>query len=174
MGKEKEEEVFVIGGKRGWTTIKYSGIFDFRDLITLITDYFGSRKYAPVQVEHSEKITPAGREVVWEIVPFRDVTEYIRFSMDVVIIILRMVDVMVEEGSRKLKKQKGDVEFMLKASIKKNWKKAFSSSSSGEFFRQTYEKYVAKQTLSDYEDKLEAEGNGLIKEVKEVLRSFKE
>ena len=173
MGKEKKEEVYVHGGDRGWTTIKYSGIFDFNELMNSINSYLGDRNYIPVQKEHSEKITPAGREVVIDIEPFRDVTEYVRFNIRVSVLVFRMVDVMVEEEGRKVKKQKGDLEFMIKANIKKNWKKTFSKTSSGEFFRQTYEKYFTKKMLSDYEDKLEAEANELIKRVKEVLHSFK-
>ncbi len=173
MGKEKKEEVFVHGGERGWTAIKYSGIFDLRELVNAINSCLSDRNYIPVQVEHSEKITTAGREVIIDIEPFRDVTEYVRFSLRVTIIVLRMVDVIVEEEGRKVKKQKGDLEFMIKSSIKKNWKKTFSKSSSGEFFRQTYEKYMAKKVLLGYEDKVEAEANEIINKVKEVLHSFK-
>ncbi len=174
MGKEKSDEVFVLGGKRGWASIKYSGIFDLHALLNAVNGCLGARKYFPVQVEHSEKVTPSGREVIFEIQPFRDVTEYVRFSIDIVIVILRMVDVLVEEQGHKIKKQKGDVEFMLKASIKKNWKKTFSPAPSGEFFRKTYEKYIVKKQLSDYEDKLEAEAKELINEVKDVFHSFRE
>lgn len=172
MGKEKSKEVFVLGGKRGWTSIKYTGIYDLDALVSAINGYLRSREYIPVQVEHSEKVAPVGREIIIELTPFRDVTSYVRFSLGIIILGFRTVDVLVEEHNHKVKRQQGDLELLFKAGIVKNWKKTFSPAASGEFFRQTYEKYLVKKKLSGYEDKVEAEAKELIAEVKKVLRSF--
>lgn len=174
MGKEQKKDVFVIGGKPGWTPIKYSGIYDLRALMNSINSYLNSRRYNVIQIEHTEKVTAAGREIKIEIAPFRDVSDYVRFSINIIVSILRNIDVVVEENGRKVKRQEGDVDILVKAKISKNYKSTFSPTKGGELFRKTYEKYITKKKLEEYEDKLKAEIKELMNKIKETLRIIRD
>ncbi len=173
MGKEKQEEVFVIGAKRAWERIKYSGIYDLQRLLNLLKKYLLDRNYDLDQKEHTEKITTAGKEskIEWE--AFRRVSDYVKFVIGFEVWILRNVEVVIEEDGRKLRRQKGDIELRFRASIKKNYRGPFGKGNAGEFLRQTYEKYIIKSVLEDYEDKIDKECRGMIEEAKEILETFK-
>lgn len=173
MGKEKKEEVFVLGGKRQLLRVTYSGIYDFKALIGNIKSYLNHKNYVIADEEHTESVKPNGREIKIVMSPFRDVDEYVKFKMNFIILFFRELDVIVEEDGRKVKKQQGDVEFWVKCSIQKNYKKTFAKSKFGEFMRQTYEKYLTKSRLENYENKLLKEAQDLVDEVKKSLGLLK-
>ena len=104
MGKEqKETEVYVIGDKRGSARIDYSGVFDMVGLLGSIKNFFIKRRYAFLQKEHSEAVKTSGRDFKFEINPFRNVNDYMRFYFLVTIEGRRCVEVLVEEDNRKVK-----------------------------------------------------------------------
>jgi len=170
MGKkEREEEVFVLGGKRQYYRVNYSGIFDYKQLLNAVRSFFNEKHYAMIQEEHTESAKSSGRETKFDIAPFRDVDEYVRFKINLELLMWRSLDVVVEENGKKIRKQKGDLEVRFKASIVKNYKPSFQKNKFGGFLRQTYERYIIRRRLLDYEEKLQAETEELINRIKSVL-----
>ena len=170
MGKEKETENIVHGNKRAGFQITYDGVYDLDELLRAITEWFSQWVYDVAPEEHSEKVGGDGKELKIIIKAFRKVTEYVKFVVDVEIVILREVDVVVDYKGKNLKQQKGEVQVRVKTMMQKNWMKTFSDKQ--EFLRQTYEKYIMKKTLSNYEDKLRLEGDSLIRLIKEHFAQY--
>ena len=172
MGKEKTEEVYTHGGKIAWIRLKHSGLYDLEALLGAARGWFFGHKYYIIDNEHSEGVKSGGKEirVLWT--AMRDVTEYIRFKVEFEVMVLREIDVLVEENGKKTKKQQGDLEIRFRASIMKNYRKTFHGAGK-EFMRQMYEKYLIRRELKGYEDKLTNEGNELWEAMKGVLGSFK-
>ena len=173
MGKEKEKEVYVFGGKRGFNRLTYSGVYDLHAILAESKKYFAYRTYTFVMKEHSEKITPAGKECKIVMAPFRKVTDYVRYEVEFTIILRNGIDVLVEYKGKKRKMEKGDMEIFLKAWFRKNWKKTYKDNTLGEFFRQTFEKYIMKSELLGHETKLENEMKELWDILKDILGSYK-
>ncbi len=165
MGKEKERENIVHGNKRVGFQITYDGVYDLDELLRAITGWFSEWMYDTAPEEHSEKVGSDGKEMKIIINAFRKVTEYVKFTFKIEIVIYREVDVVVDYKGKNLKQQKGEVQVRVKTTMQKNWMKTFSARQ--EFLRQTYEKYIMKKTLSNYEDKLRLEGDSLIRLIKE-------
>lgn len=174
MGKEKSTSVYVLGSKRSWSRIIYSGLYDLNAVMGAMNGFLSERKYVPVQREHSEAVKTSGREYTIEMAPFRNVTEYVQFGMQVYILIWRDVDVIVQENGKQVPLHKGDLELRFKAYMRKNYKSTFKETSkAGEFFRQTYEKYIIPGTLLYYEGKLFAEAEELMRRVKDALHEWR-
>ncbi len=170
--KERTEDVYVTGGPRRYFRIMYSGIYDIDTILANISKWLSRRKYAPIVSEHTEGVTSAGLNVRMIMIPFRNVNEYIRFFIEIEIDILRGVDVLVEENGRQIKKQKGDIEIRTRSFMRKNYRMTFKGRGK-EFFRRTYEAYVIKQELDNYEAKLRDETKELLDFIGEVLQKFR-
>ena len=172
MGLEKEKEIFVHGSKVRWLRLKHSGLYDIEKLLSVAKAWFNERKYTFVETEHSEAVKSAGKEGKMSWTPFRNINNYLRYWFEFEIVIYREVDVVAEDGGRKLRMQQGDLEFRLKTKIIKNYRNTFRGPGK-EFMRQTYEKYLIRRELRDHMIKLQAEGDDLLNEVKKVLGSFR-
>ena len=172
MGKEKKPVIGVVGGGRQLLRITYSGIFDVDELFGAIKSFFNERKYTFIQEEHTETIKTSGREIKINISPERNVDEYVKFKINLEVLGWRCTDVLIDEDGKKVKKQRGDLEIRFKSSMAKNYKKTFKGNKFGEFLRQTYEKYITKDRLSKYEDKLTDETNELINRIKTTLGQY--
>ncbi len=173
MGKEKSEKIFVYGGDRAFTRIHLSGIYDYEQLLRGMQQYFFDRNYYVTGQEHSEAVRASTRDFVIDWFVFRDVTDYIRFVFNVDVWIMRQHDIIVEEHGKQVKKQQADIEVRFKASMVKNYKNTFKKTAMGKFLRETYEKYVVKQQLEHFEDKLKAEADGFLDAVKNMVSSIK-
>ncbi len=170
MGKEKKKEIGVLGGGRQLLRIDYSGVYDLNALLQTIKGFFLEKKYVIIDEEHTESVKPDGRGIKIVMKPFRDIDEYVKFQIAVELLIWRSLDVVMEEASgKKIRKQKGDIEFRFKATMIKNYKKTFAENKLSELMRQTYEKYIIKKRLLDYEDKLYNEAQDLVSRIKRTL-----
>ena len=172
MGKEKQEKINVHGGSINWVRLKYSGLYDIEKLMGAARQWFLDHKYIVIESEHSEAVKGSGREIRFEWKPERKVTDYIKFMFEFEVVILREVDVVVEEQGRKNKMQQGDLELRFRTAMAKNYRKTFKGVGK-EFLRQTYEKYLIKRELEGYEAKLNSEGDEFWDLMKQVLGSFK-
>jgi len=171
MGKEKERENIVHGNKRAGFQITYDGVYDLDELLRAITGWFSQWVYDVAPEEHSEKVGSDGKEMKVIIKAFRKVTEYVKFAVEVEIVIYREVDVVVDYKGKNLKQQKGEVQVRVKTAMQKNWLKTFSAGQ--EFLRQTYEKYLIRRELEGYREKIRQEGNDFLDTIKGVLGSFR-
>ncbi len=172
MGKEKKETVWVYGSEFGWVRLKHAGLYDLDTLLGAAKSWFMSKKYFIQEAEHTEAVKGGGKEIVFLWQPFRDVTDYVRFKFEFQVIIYREVDVVVESDGKKVKMQQGDIEVRFRNSMVKNYRQTFRGPGK-EFMRQTYEKYLIRRELDDYQNKLTGEGAEFWDVIKGVLGGFK-
>lgn len=172
MGDEKKTELDILGSKKGAVLIRYNGVFDLERLIMVIREWYGKHYYDVAEKEHTEAVKPSGKEITWEFEAMRKVTDYIIYKVNVKIIILRSVDVMVDTEHSKEKKQQAEVEIQVRSFMQKNYKNTFKrkeESKFQEFLRQVYERFIARNTLEEYKNKITAESLAFVEEIKEVL-----
>jgi hypothetical protein len=172
MGKEKFLTIYVVGP--GWATIHYSGILDFTRLHLDLRKWFKEHKYYFVEKNMTEKLIGYGKEEVeFEWTADRKIDDYVRFYIEVHFKIHRLVDVLIEENGKKVRRQRGDFFIRFKSYFKKNYNKTFSKQPISNFARELYEKYLIKRRLLNYEGKLWAETNDLIDHAKDILHILK-
>ncbi|MFH0936420.1 MAG: hypothetical protein V1815_01935 [Candidatus Woesearchaeota archaeon] len=171
MGKEKLLQIYVVPP---WATIHYNGILNFDKIHSDLRKWFSSHKYFFKEKNMTTKETGYGKEEVefeWE--AFRKVDDYVKFYIEVHFKVHRLVNVLVEENGKKIKKQRGEFFIRFKAYFKKNYNATFSKQPISEFARQLYEKYLIKRRLLNYEGKLWVETNDLIDHAKDILHVLK-
>lgn len=172
MGDEKKTEVYAIGSQKSFIVVKYAGIFDILELLSTIKAGYAKRYYDVAEKEHSEAVKSSGKELVFEFEGMRKVTEYVIFKIAVKMTILRLIDVLVETGDAKEKKQQAEININVKSWMVKNYKSTFKNKNKSkfqEFLRQVYERFIGKEHLDDLKRKLTFETLGFIDEMKATL-----
>ncbi|HII15181.1 MAG TPA: hypothetical protein HA362_02615 [Nanoarchaeota archaeon] len=168
MGKERKNPIGIIKNY----VIKKAGILDFGGMFALISEWAGQYHYDCIEKKHSEKAGATGTYIESNWYLERKVSYYVKFIIEIEFLVRDMAPVVVEtHDGRKLKRDKGRVEVIFNSRMQKNYLKNFSSRPGefSDFIRVIYEKYIAKQRLKAYEDKLEDESKDFIEEIRERL-----
>lgn len=164
MGKEKKNPIRVVEKVR----IRKVGVFDYRKVHAHIHSFFTTMGYSFAETKHAEKMTGSGRDIESEWSASRKVDSYVKFKISIAIILKDYKEVTVEENGKDVKTGNGRLEMIFNAEMEKNYAKLFSEKK-GEFsnaLKELYEKYLAKEKLDKYEDKLMAETLSLYENIK--------
>ncbi|MDP3917490.1 MAG: hypothetical protein Q8Q42_04375 [Nanoarchaeota archaeon] len=172
MGKESKNPIYVYGSSRGYYLLKHNGLFDKSAIYSDIKARLKSYKYDINDKNHTEKVSPAGKESKIVIEASRKVTEYIKFNIEITYIIFREINVLLDDK----KISKGEFEFRIMANMEKNYKdsarknqKTFKSSRIAEVQRHIYEKTILKEKLNESEDLIFDEATEIIDIIKKHL-----
>lgn len=166
MGKEKKNPLKVVEELR----IRKKGTFNYKEVHGRIHDFLLKMGYTFAETKHVEKDKESGKEIESEWSGFRKVTSYVKFKIDVSILLRDYREITVEEDGKKIKTGLGRLEVTFNAEMEKNYAGMFSERK-GEFtnlLKEMYEKYLVKRKLEYYEDKLKAEVLDLCEAVKEL------
>lgn len=170
MGKERKNPIGIIKGY----VIKKAGIMDIDGLLSLMRSWAEQYNYDCFEKKHVEKGASTGTYIESNWYMERKVTYYIKFIIEIEFLIKDVNPVVVEmPDGRKLKRSRARIEVLFNSKMEKNYLKKFSSTKGefSDFLRVIYEKYLAKLRLKEYEDRLEAESNDLLEELKEKIES---
>jgi hypothetical protein len=154
----------VFSGK-----VKQTGIFDFKELYRYCYTWIVDEGYLLTEKTYSEKITPTGKEleIIWE--ARKKISDYFRFNIKINWRILGMTSVEVEEGGKKLKMDKGQVEIKVEAVLEKDYEHRWENNSFSKFLRGVYDKYIIRGRIDQYEGKIFMETDEFLAQVKSFL-----
>ena len=116
------------------------------------------------------KISSSGKDMKIVLQGSKEVTEYVKFEMEITIIIMGQIDVMVN----KKRVQKGNLEFRVMSKMSKNHSgyhktSVFKKSTLGNILKNFYEKFIIQEELSDREDVLFDHGKDLLDAIRKRL-----
>ena len=146
--------------------LKYVGIFDFKDaysfLYTLISDW----GYGLNEKSYSEKVKGDSKEIdiSWE--GSRKIDDYFKFELLIDWKILGLKDAEVMKDGKKIKANSGEVEIKMTGILVKDYEDKWSGTPFMKFLRGVYDKFVIAKTTEEYEDKLTAEVEEAVDEMK--------
>lgn len=168
MGKEKINPLPIVKSY----TVKKAGTMDFAGLFKSIPKWLKQYKYDWRERSHAEKNTSTGKylESSWK--ASRKVSFYVKYALQLDILMRDMTEVMVEmPDGKKLKRNKARLQLVFNSKLEKNYDDTFSEKKGSftNFLKHVYERYIAKAALEKHEDKLFAETNDLIAELKKFL-----
>lgn len=170
MGKESKPELYQHGSKRGFSLIRYAGLYDLNGILDETKAHLRKLRYDVNDKQHDEKISSSGKEMkfVWQC--FKEITEYVKFYMEFTVIVVGQIDVIVN----KKRVKKGNIDIRLMTRVEKNYSGSnrtptFKSTKLGELQRHLYEKFIIKQELSDREDELLEQGQEILDIVRKHL-----
>jgi len=150
--------------------IKQKGYWNYTDLYNFCFNWLKDEGYKLKEKEYVEKISSFGKEIILRWEASKKITDYFKHVIHVEWHILGMKDAEVEQDGKKVSTNKGEVGITIKASLVRDYEEKWENNPFYKFLRGTYEKYIIRTTVDEYEDDLEEKTKEYIKEIKAFLQ----
>ncbi|MEM4605655.1 MAG: hypothetical protein QW103_01290 [Candidatus Pacearchaeota archaeon] len=151
------------------TSIKHKGFFNFTELYNFCYNWFKDNKYNLFEEEYTEKLQANGKEIVIRWSAKKKVSDYFKEVISLRWHILGLIETEVQVGDKKEKTNKGEVKLSIKADLEKDYEENWSKTPFYKFLRGTYEKYIIRNTIDLYEDRLQDKATEFCEDVKTFL-----
>ena len=150
--------------------IKYNGIFSFKDFYTFCYDWLTEETDLEISEDkYSEKISGDSKNIDVEWTGTRKVTDYFKFEIKVSFRIIGLTEVEIQEGSTKIKTNKGGVDISTKGVLVKDYEGKFETNAFQKFSRGIYEKWVIASRITEYENKIAGDCDEFLNQAKAYL-----
>lgn len=149
--------------------LAHGGIFDFRELYRFMYEWFRDYQYFLIEKKYSEKIKAEGKEVEFEWLCLRKISEDFRFRIKIVTRIIKMIQVDVQEGGIKTTRDKGEIEIKFNSFLERDYQNKWDQSPITKFLRSFFERYIIRDRIEFYEDKLKSELDESMSQIKSFL-----
>jgi hypothetical protein len=151
--------------------VKYSGVLDFKGMYSFASDWIKDGDYGLSEKSYSEKVKGDAKniEIVWS--ASRKLNDYYKSHIDIKWTLSGLKDVEVEiDGKKKTMNKVTNMKIALKGSLESDYDNKWSGSSTKNFMKGVFEKYVnpAKK------DKMGSEVNDFVVDLKNELKAFLE
>lgn len=154
----------VFGGK-----IKHTGIFSFSELYDFVHDWCMTEGYSISEKKYSEKIIGETKiiEIDWDCE--KKVSEYFKFRISLSWMVTGLKKVEVKKDDEKITMNSGTVEIKYTGTIFKDYESKWVSNAFLKFLRGVYDRYIIRERIDYYEDKLEGNIRELVSQIKAFL-----
>lgn len=151
--------------------IKQESILNLTELYKALFNWFANYGYDFAETEYNEKDTGKNKDLKIYWIAEKKMDLYIKWSIDLSMLILGLESVEIDRNGLKLKTNKCSAEIKITASMIKDyddkWSRGFMA-----LFRRMYDQVIARQRYSKMEDELIRETNKLIDEIKAFLNLY--
>lgn len=151
----------------------YEGYFRPDELFSLIKKFLLDRKYAPIESKNFEEVHKQGRQITVELVPFRNVSDYVQKAMKINITMVRLTEELIELDGIKKKYHKGQVKIVADAMLKTDFRSKWDGSGMLYFFRVLHDKFIRKDWISSAKDEVGQDLEDLLSEVSAYLNMMR-
>ncbi len=158
------------------TLIKHRGFFDYSKLLQAIRKWYVDDDYDVINLPmYKQKFAgPTGVEHEFKIHGEKNVTEYVKFEMDVELRVYNMRDIEVIRDGKKIKTQDGQIQIAVQPKLVLDWQKRFKGPPPWKKFLESlddfYRNYIIKYKIVDYWDDLcLLKGSQLARLIKDTL-----
>jgi len=160
MESDKEIELMVR---------QKAGLFDFKELYSFVFTWLSKEGYDTDEKEYTEKVKPYGKEIFIEWHAYRRISDYFKFHIKIVFSLIGMTDVEVAKEGTKLKMNRGEVRLDITGYLEKDYDNKWETSPISKFLRGVYDKYVIRNRILVYEDKIRSEVYDMTEQIKAFL-----
>ena len=153
------------------TKIKhYDSYFDFKETYRVLFEYLMDQGWDINEKTYKEVAQAGGAkelEVEWECV--RKVSDYFKFWMKVRFHSMGMTSVEVEVDGIKQKMNKGKLDIEIETALLKDYEDRWSGKPFFKFLRTFYDRYLIRERVEQYEEKLIIEMDEFVNQAKAYL-----
>jgi hypothetical protein len=149
--------------------LKHKGFFNYSELYTFCYNWLKDEGYNVSEDEYVEKIAGNGKEIQIKWKASKKVSDYVKNEIKAEWHILGLSDAEVQIDGRKEKTNKGDLKISVVANILKDYESKWDDSPVLRFMRDVYDKYIIRETIKKYEDRLEDKAQDFIEQTKSFL-----
>ena len=151
------------------TRIKRTGVFDLKHLYTMIYNHLADLGYHMNEKSYSEKGGKYGKEVRFFWNPYKKVTDYFRFDLDLKFLIVNLKEMEIVREGKKIRMNTGGIDIKITGYLSTDWKKKWDSSWFNNMLRKIYDDYIIRARIDEYEDKVVYEMDELTQKIKDYL-----
>ena len=127
--------------------LQYQGIFNFRELYTLIDRWYRDRGYDKYEVRNSEQHLPTGIQLEIELHPWKKITLYEETQHKITIIATDLKDVMVTKNGKKVKMQEGKLMIFFTVYLRTDYLGKWDSKPYFVFLRGIFDQVIYKSFI---------------------------
>ena len=150
--------------------VKQAGLFDFKEFYKFAHKWLKDSDFEVTEKNYAEKVKDVNSkdiEIEWD--AKKKATDYFRYIINVKTRVLALQDVEVQEGGRKIKTNKGEVEVKILAELEKDYEHRWENNPFSKFLRGIYDRYVIKNRIDDHEVKLQVIADDFLSQIKSFL-----
>jgi len=158
------------------TMIKHRGFFDYSKVLQATRQWFIDDDYDILDIpSYKQKFpTPTGVEHEMKINAEKNVTEYVKFRMNIFMRVYNMREIEIIQDGKKIKLQDGQILFNITPTLILDWQNRFTGPEPWKNFLEAldnfYRNYIIKYKIADYwEDTILLKSGQLASVIKEAL-----
>ena len=153
------------------STIKYEGIFGFKDFYKFCYDWLKEETgLDPLkETKYEEKIAGDKKEIKVEWKGEKKLTDYFRFDVEVKFEIKNLKEIEMNQGGSKIKTNDGSVKVEMKGILVRDYAGKFETTAFKKFLRSIYEKWVIPSRIDEYQAKISTDSDTFLNQAKAYL-----
>jgi len=148
--------------------INYSGPFELKEFYDLTDKFFKNKHYNKKELKHYEINTEEGRRIEMVTVPNKQVSEYIQYNVEMLIIIDKIQDINIEVKGKKRTIQQGDINIRFRVYLAKLAPQHWTEKPWLFFVKNMLDKFIYKTNIGDFQGELKTD----VKQYQDRVKSF--
>ena len=153
--------------------VGYEGLFSVKELYRLIDAFFREKGYDKREIKNSEKVTPEGKFIEVEMMPWKKVTDYAKNEIWMRIIIENLKEVEVEKNGVKVKLNQGSLKIVFYGYLTTDYENRWEQKPMFFFIRTLFDKFFLKQYVDDFKKNLLGDVNLIRNQVDGFLNLYR-
>ncbi|MFP4112710.1 MAG: hypothetical protein ACLFUO_06985 [Candidatus Woesearchaeota archaeon] len=149
--------------------IKYSGLFNAKELWKLIENWFDENGYSDrPEVYHDEYVVKGHKDIEIRYQPYRKVSDYMKLEHRLIIKILDLEKKTITKDGHKIKVDKADLNIRFDSFLNTDYEGRWENTPGFFFIRTLFDKFVFKTYTGKYEQML----GDQVQEMKTLIEKY--
>lgn len=154
-------------------TIRYEGLFDFKELYKLIDTFFEDRNYDKREKKNIEVVKPEGKYVEIELQPWKKETDYFKNVIHMRILVHDMTEVEIERDKVKKKLNQGKLRIIISGMLETDYEHRWETKPLFFFIRTLFNKYIYRPFTMQYRGQCGKDVGDLVSQIKGFLNLYR-
>ena len=150
-------------------TVSYAGYFHAKELHKLIRRFTAERGYDPHDVLHEVKVKEDGRYIILDMRPDKTVSDYVKFRIQIKLVMDKITDAIIEIDSKKIKINNGSVKATINGFILTDYESDWQTGAKKVFFKLLFDKFIYKKHMDEMDAMLKKDCSLLRHEISSFL-----
>lgn len=153
--------------------LEYEGLFDARELLSMIDRYFRDKGYDKRELRNIEQVKPEGKYVEIEYLPWKKTTDYVKNEIWIRLIMSDLKEVEVEKDGVKVKLNQGKIQFVFDGYLTTDYENRWEAKPTFFLVRTLFDKYFLKTYIDKYKGVLVDDVQLLHSTIKSFLNLYR-
>ncbi len=153
--------------------LDYKGPFEFNGLCRLINSFLNERGFDVRQDKDFELNTKKGKQIEWQIFPWKKVSDYVRFTPKIRILVKDMVKMEVVKNKKKVKVDNGRVILVIDGFIEFDYFHKWDDHPFLIFLRSLYDRFIYRAYTERFEQRFVYDMNQLYDRIEQFLGMYR-